>query len=353
MDPDEGVEFIDKAATLLPTAPLLPMIEAVRFGDHNHNFDQYDIITGRGELKKLLSWVSSKQQKDFRIDIEKKNQSTLVLRRWELTNISRDGVQVKGQMGQTFHYRKNFETLTCLPVEGNEKAFSHQRVVSYVRLSLDQTTLQADHFLHSQDLCGLRMLVQCEVDGFTVDTSDTEAFAEEHCRGDVKESVTDLIEALDNMTIKTKQAGSASADKGSQASPLSVVPYGGYETSHDGLLELKTRSARNPFPLEASEIYAQAVWSGTPTTIVALHHNGNFQEEQIYKLSELEKMDSTAEMRENVNKVGFLLKTVMRELKAEPAGSKFCLLSKKAQPEVLYLKEGGRGAGLLSLPRNL
>lgn len=195
------------------------------------------------------------------------------------------------------------------------------------------------------------MLVQCVVDGFTtVSGTDTDAFAEEHCRGHIKESVSDLIDALSNMGITSRKDELEVTKDGNLAPVLTIVPYGGYDAQHHSLIELKTRSSRNPFPLDAKDIYAQAVWSSTPTTINALHCHGKFHKEQIYKLSELETLDATKELRKDVKRVAFLLKSVIKCLEAESTGSKFCLISRKAQPEMLYLKRGGRGAGLAARP---
>lgn len=132
VDPDEGFEFVDKASMLLPTAPLLPMLEAIKFGDAEHDFSQYDVITGPAELKKLLSWISSSQKTDFRIDLEKGDNDILFFRRWESTGIRRAGSGFVGQTSTVPHYRTNFEKLTTLPVKGNEKAFGHQRIITYV-----------------------------------------------------------------------------------------------------------------------------------------------------------------------------------------------------------------------------
>lgn len=119
VEPDRGLEFVDKAATLLPGAPLLPLYEAVRFDDPDHDFSQYDVVTGRGELKKLLSWMMHAQKKEFRIDIETNNDNGLILRRWESKNVRYAGTDSKHPKTLAVHYRTNFEKATCFPIKGN------------------------------------------------------------------------------------------------------------------------------------------------------------------------------------------------------------------------------------------
>lgn len=136
VQPDEGLDFIDKSATLLPEAPLLPLYEAIKFDHPKHEFQQYNVVTGRGELKKLLSWVMQDQKKPFRIDIEKVHGKGVVLRRWEEKTIAGHGSNHKGYLRPAVHFRNNFEGMTCFPVRGNEDTFSYERVVSYVSIAL-------------------------------------------------------------------------------------------------------------------------------------------------------------------------------------------------------------------------
>lgn len=193
-----------------------------------------------------------------------------------------------------------------------------------------------------QDLCGLRLLVQCEVDGFAVEKSNAEAFAREYCGGAPKTDASDLADALSKMALKH------SADAKTERNPaaLVLVPYAGYETSHDTLIELKTRSTKNPHPLEAKDVYAQAIWSRTPTTINALPSHGEFEDVEIFKLDELESMESTKDIQKGVKRVGELLKATIRLVQDEPANSRFCLICKGPDTKELYLRKGGHGAGM-------
>lgn len=172
---------------------------------------------------------------------------------------------------------------------------------------------------------------------------DAEGVASEICADKPRESLNDLAEELSKLGLKNSKAQSKTA---ASVSPLLVLPYHGFEVGHEHLIELKTRSMKNPCPLLESEVYAQVVWSGTPTTINAVHRQGTFEIEEIYKLSEMEKMRETRLVREGMKRVGVLLKEVIALLKEKPAGSKYCLICRGPGEKELFLKEGGRGAGL-------
>jgi len=109
------------------------------------------------------------------------------------------------------------------------------------------------------------MLVQCEVDGFQLPNNNAVS-ALKICAGVEKEATDELISALTKLKLKPDQESRAF-----DTSLLTVLPYVGYEASHEDLVELKTRSSSHPFPLTEEDIYAQAVFSATPTTIAAIH----------------------------------------------------------------------------------
>lgn len=175
-----------------------------------------------------------------------------------------------------------------------------------------------------------------------LDDDDAEGIASEICQDRCKESVDDLAEELFKLGLKNSEGQSKTAS----VTPLLVLPYHGFEVGHEHLIEIKTRSMKNLCPLLESEVYAQAVWSGTPTTINAVHRQGTFELEEIYKLSEMEKMRETRLVREGMKRLGVLLKEVIELLKEKPAGSKYCLICEGPGEKELFLIEGGRGAGL-------
>lgn len=128
---DKGVEIVDKATIFLPDAPLLPLLESIRHTAPDYDFTQHAIIGKRGELKKLLSWSMGDLIRDFRIDLEVGSGGTLLLRRWEPAYLREAGEEALPGM-RVPHDRTNFELETCYPVEGNELAIGHARIVSYV-----------------------------------------------------------------------------------------------------------------------------------------------------------------------------------------------------------------------------
>lgn len=126
-----------------------------------------------------------------------------------------------------------------------------------------------------------------------------------------------------------------------------VLPYDGYEASHEALLELRTRSIKSNFPVQLEDMYKHSIWSSTPTTIVALHAFGTFEREEMYDFADLEECAGGEAVREGVWKVGQLLKELVQKLKSKPVGSKYALLCVLPFERSLVLKEGGCGSGLV------
>lgn len=157
-----------------------------------------------------------------------------------------------------------------------------------------------------------------------------------------KEATDELISALTKLKLKSDQQSRIC-----DISLLTVLPYVGYEAAHEDLVELKTRSSSHPFPLTEEDVYAQAVFSATPTTIAAIHDRGTFLMEEIYKLDDMEESEQVTEVKNGVRKVGDLLKKLVETLKDEPNGARYCLICKEPKDRVLALRRGGRGAGSL------
>ena len=124
VSPDQDWAFVDQTSARLPSAPLLPIYAAVQHVSGGHDQNHHRIITDRGNLKKLLSWASSKVGKPFRIDLECNGHGGLVFRRWE--------AKTKEEFLSVRSYRQNFQVATCDPINGCEKMLSHSRIITYV-----------------------------------------------------------------------------------------------------------------------------------------------------------------------------------------------------------------------------
>lgn len=327
---------MDKATIFLPDAPLLPLFESIRHTAPDFDFKQHAFISKRGELKKLLSWTMGDLIRDFRIDLEVASGGTLLLRRWEPVYLREAGEEAFPGM-RVPHYRTNFELETCYPVEGNELAIGHARIVSYVSGSVGlMHPGETERSGTAQDLCGLSLLVQFDVDGFQLQDDSEESAVE--VMGPKKKQIT---------SRKSSVLGSESSHTHDSKRILQVLPYDGYEASHEALLELRTRSSKSNFPVQREDMYKHSVWSSTPTTVVALHAFGTFEREEVYDFADLEECAGGEAVQEGVWKVGQLLKGLIQELKSKPVGSKYALVCALPFERSLVLKEGGCGSGLV------
>lgn len=118
----------------MPSAVLLPLIAAVDKTYENQGSpaafdwaDQFDFVTDRNGLRKLLRWIdgagSGSPFKEFRIDMQLAGR-TVLLNRWE----KRTRENLSG-----FTYGFNFEKASTDPAPGCEESSGHHRIIRYVR----------------------------------------------------------------------------------------------------------------------------------------------------------------------------------------------------------------------------
>jgi len=142
---DSGTRFVDQNAFCMQKmSPLIPLFAAIDDMDPSFDYKQFDFITDRNNLRKLLYWASgSSDEKDFRIDIDVAG-STCLFTRLEAQNTD----TVEGFMGYGHEYKQAATRVT----RGCERAIGHYRMISIVRLLYS-------HSGHSQHMVFDRTLV--------------------------------------------------------------------------------------------------------------------------------------------------------------------------------------------------
>lgn len=106
-------------------SPLIPLFAAIDDMNPSFNLKQFDFVTDRNNLRKLLRWASgSSDEKDFRIDIDVAG-TTCLFTRLEAQNTD----TVQGFMGYSHEYEKAATRVT----RGCERATGHHRMISIVR----------------------------------------------------------------------------------------------------------------------------------------------------------------------------------------------------------------------------
>ncbi|KAG1841793.1 hypothetical protein DFJ58DRAFT_807532 [Suillus subalutaceus] len=225
----------------------VPADSGTRFIDQNafymrkiFDYKQFDFITDRNNLRKLLRWASgSSDENDFRIDIDVAG-STCLFTRLEAQNTD----TVQGFMGYGHEYEKAATRVT----RGCERATGHHRMISI-------------------DIGGLKILLRFTIEACTSSTNDTN-------------DEDDLLAAFSGLGIGGASASRTRDTKKPQATvptvrgvsitqttPRKVVPQA-------SLIELKTRAAHRE--IDWAEIYPQLYLSQTAFLYIAKHERGNF-----------------------------------------------------------------------------
>lgn len=125
-------------------SPLIPIFAAIDDMDPSFDYKQFDIITDRNNLRKLLRWASgSSEEKDFRIDVDVVGW-TCLFTRLEAENTD----TVKGFMG----YGHEYEKAATRATRGCERATGHHRMISIVRFSHSQPGHSSQHIVSGRTL---------------------------------------------------------------------------------------------------------------------------------------------------------------------------------------------------------
>ncbi|KAJ6476110.1 hypothetical protein C8R45DRAFT_873376, partial [Mycena sanguinolenta] len=247
---DTGMFFVDQNGFRMPSAVLLPIIQAVdktrEASDTAGLFDwggeKIDFVTDRNGLRKLLRWIgdagTNPAPKDFRIDTQLAG-NTVLLNRWE----AQTRVKYSG-----YTYGFNFEKASTDPALGCEESTGHHRIVKY-------------------DLNGLKMVVRFEVDA-CIPTSAAKASTARKV-----ESIDDLANNLAGISLRR-----TSADPAPISSHGLTVMNGGAVVPHSSILELTTRTQRRAAEFDWNDAYPQLFFSQTPHHFLAVHDRGRFTE---------------------------------------------------------------------------
>lgn len=306
---DSGTRFVDQNAFYMrKMSPLIPLFAAI--DDMNPTFDykQFDFITDRNNLRKLLRWVSgSSDETDFRIDVDLAG-STCLFTRLEAQNTD----TVQGFMG----YGREYEKAATRVTRGCERATGHHRMISI-------------------DIGGLKILLRFTIEACTSSTNDTN-------------DEDDLLAAFSGLGI-----GGASASRSrdtkkpeatvptvrgvsiTQTTPRKVVPQA-------SLIELKTRAAKRE--IDWAEIYPQLYLSQTAFLYIAKHERGNFNTLEKVELGSVSMQTHARHAEQGVAKLELVLQDILDAAKKEDVGVGLSLVSKDGKL-ALYKRHEGTGKG--------
>jgi hypothetical protein len=206
----------------------------------------FDLVTDRNCLRRLLRFVCADVDRSFRIDVQLQG-GVMFLCRWEaeLKHI------ILGH--ENFGYGHGFERVTTTFDKALRASTAHHRVVRY-------------------SLGGLRCLVRYEADGCTDDVGEPSGKAK--TAESVKAGDTDdLLDSLKSMSIASPQV-QATTGSVQVLSEGRVVPPA-------TIIEIKTRALHRQ--LKIDEVLPQLWFAQTPNLFVGYHTNGLFQ--QVHKLA--------------------------------------------------------------------
>lgn len=176
------------------------------------------------------------------------------------------------------------------------------------------------------------MVVRFEVDGCLPFTSKErgQALASSIPKPDPEDDIDALTASLASTSLGPKLA----------------LQVGGLVPPQTHILELATRSARNP-ELDTSELIPQLVLSGTPNYIQALHTSGLV--ERVRVLGAKDVQGQVGSVREGLKRLRRVLEVVQERLVEQGDGARLSLVCRAGKVELFEREEGGAllGADIL------
>lgn len=121
---DAGVQYIHQNATKMGNhSPMLPLFAAIDALHDNYPYKDFDLVTDRNGLRKLLRYIDNVHtEDDFRIDVDLVGKTCLFTRQEENATLS---IQNTG-------YGNEYLKATTRVPPGCEEMLDHHRIITYV-----------------------------------------------------------------------------------------------------------------------------------------------------------------------------------------------------------------------------
>ncbi|KAK4185250.1 hypothetical protein QBC35DRAFT_504089 [Podospora australis] len=235
LEPDSGTVYVDQNAARCPPFPLEPLFRAALAENPDFSLHNVDLVTDRGNIRKLLRFVQASSDDHFQILVEvigDGDSTTALFTRVEPKTME----TLQGFRG----YGRNFEKAYT---EQSAGMSGHYRIVGY-------------------NFGGLRCVVRHETDAYIRDAG---------------------VDALSD-TLVNDLAGLSISEAEKTASELTVVRSGKKaDVPTSSLLEIKTRAASRV--LDMAEVLPQLWISQTPNLAVGYYSKGVFKDVKVQDMT--------------------------------------------------------------------
>ena len=286
----------------LPNMPLLPLIAAVDASGSQVDWPALDFVTDRGNLRRLLQWVSGGfNSKPERIDLQLVGDHTVLMNRWDPKAIC---------YTQSVNFGRGFESTTTAPAK--EGYSSYYQILKYVSPDIIMAPASAFmHSLYSQELGGLHMIVRCEADACLPAPSDEEQ----------PSSVADT---------RAASVDASSPFPAPNCAPLHILQSSGSPVPASSLIELKVISSRKRLCAIESYSFPQLYLSLVSNLFVGIHTDSKITRIREYRHT-LERIDVLKDRAESqFRKLVHILKLIQRMIVERGPRSKLSLTFKKS-----------------------
>ncbi|KAI6006616.1 hypothetical protein F5J12DRAFT_101327 [Pisolithus orientalis] len=297
---DSGVHYVDRNTSFMGRrSALIPIFAAVDSLHDDFRYRDFDLVTDRNNLRKLLRCIDGQHEKTFRIDLDVLGKTCLFTRREE--TLAETLTEFRG-------YGHEYEMAATKPRRGSEDEISHHRIISY-------------------DFGGLKVLLRYEVDACAEPESEDDSFLASFSTLSI--GATGGAPTLSNDSAFSSRFGM----KVKLTSPRSVLPQ-------SSVIEIKTRAARRE--LDWKEVYPQLYLSQTSYLYLAKHTRGTFGRVEKFQINSEGMAAHAREAEASMAKLEALLSAILKAVRKYGEGVPLSLVYRAGELQLYKRKQGTR-----------
>ncbi|KAI6006617.1 hypothetical protein F5J12DRAFT_927484 [Pisolithus orientalis] len=280
---DSGVHYVDRNTSCMGhRSALIPIFAAVDSLHDDFRYRDFDLVTDRNNLRKLLRCIDGQHEKTFRIDLD--------------------------VLGKTCLFTRREETLEETITEFRGFGHDHHRIISY-------------------DFGGLKVLLRYEVDACVESESEDDSFLASFSALSI--GATGGASTLPDDSAFSSRFGM----KVKLTSPRSVVPQ-------SSVIEITTRAARRE--LDWKEAYPQLYLSQTPYLYLAKHTRGTFGRVEKFQINSKGMAAHAREAEASMAKLEALLSAILKAVRKHGEGVPLSLVYRAGELKLYKRKQGTR-----------
>ncbi|PVH92136.1 geranylgeranyl pyrophosphate synthetase [Periconia macrospinosa] len=293
LSPNSDHRNMDQVTTQVPVHPFEPVFQAMSITNPDMRLDEVDIIVNRNSLRKLLDFVSGKQQYAFRMDLHMVKDTLFICRR-----------------------ERNFGSLVHGP---HDPGFGHSFEDAFTKTEEELKSSGGHHRVIRYRLGQLNCIVRFEVDAYYEDSDESNSASTS------PQALEDAINLMAHLDLN--QAPPQSAMKGA-----TMVVRRGTFVSSSKLAEIKLGKSAGAIP---------QLWFGRTPHLLTGKHDGGVVNSTRHTHEGLRFGEWEADNQDKLRKLVSLLAELKRVVSKTQGKAAILLCRHKGAPLQIFEAKNG------------